>query len=101
MCRWVFGKISIAFVLIGLLLQTAQAGDPERSGERVYQAVCQYCHETGIGPKLTGRQLPSAYIQHVARNGLRAMPAFRITEISHQELASVAKLIETSNGGVE
>jgi len=93
-------KASRQFFLLSLavFLPTAQSAETAQSGESVYQAVCHYCHDTGIGPQLKGRQLPSVYVQHVARNGLRAMPAFRLTEISHQELANLAAFIESSTG---
>ena len=103
MCRCFSVKTYRGFALlaVALFLQTSQAAEKERSGEIVYQKVCQYCHETGVGPKIRSRQLPTVYTTHVVRIGFRAMPAFRPTEISDQELERVAALIERNNGSVE
>jgi mono/diheme cytochrome c family protein len=90
-----------ALLAVTVFLQTGQAAENERSGEVVYQKVCQYCHETGIGPELRSRKLPAVYTLHVVRNGFRAMPAFRPTEISDQELERVASFIERNNGSGE
>lgn len=68
-------------------------------GVRVYDKVCRYCHETGVGPVLKGRQLPPEYVQRVVRLGNRAMPSFRATEIDDANLAEVAKLIASSTAG--
>ncbi len=65
-------------------------------GIRVYDKVCRYCHEAGVGPVIKGRQLPAEYIKRVVRFGNRAMPAFRPTEIDEAALAEVARLIASS-----
>lgn len=78
----------------------ADEGGNTNQGQQVYQQICQYCHETGIGPKITERQLPGSYTRFVVRNGLRAMPAFRTTEVSETEIAAVAAFVEgMSQGG--
>jgi len=96
-------KTKMGFVLlaVGLFAQAGQAAEKERSGEIVYQTVCQYCHEAGVGPELKSRQLPAAYTTIIVRHGFRAMPAFRPTEISDYELESVAAFIEHNKGGGE
>lgn len=94
-------KRGLALLTVGLFAQTGQAVEKEKSGEFVYQAVCQYCHETGVGPELRSRHLPAAYTTHVVRHGSRAMPAFRPTEISDQELERVAVFIERNKGTAE
>lgn len=103
MCRCISVKTYRGFALlaVAVFLQTGQAAEKERSGEVVYQKVCQYCHETGVGPEIRSRQLPTVYTTHVVRNGFRAMPAFRPTEISDQELERVAAFIERNKGSVE
>lgn len=101
MYQRIFKMTAKTLLLLSLVVYfpAGQSAEPARSGEGIYQVVCQYCHDTGIGPQLKGRQLPSVYIQHVARNGLNAMPAFRPTEISDQELTGLAAFIEISKGG--
>jgi cytochrome c5 len=78
MCRCFSMKTCRGFALLAVaaFLQTGQAAEKERSGELVYQTICQYCHETGVGPELGLRQLPAVYTTHVVRHGFRAMPAF-------------------------
>ncbi|WP_082816316.1 c-type cytochrome [Pseudomonas citronellolis] len=63
----------------------------QRSAEQVWVDTCAYCHTTQIGPELRGRQLPTAMIQTFARYGVRQMPAFRESEISDAELATLAE----------
>ncbi|MBA1200396.1 cytochrome c [Pseudomonas capeferrum] len=65
----------------------------QRSAEEVWSDTCTYCHTTGIGPELRGRQLPPAMIQAFARYGVRQMPAFSESEISDAELATLANWI--------
>lgn len=66
------------------------------NGQDVYNKVCAYCHDTGIGPLITGRQLPAEYVQTIVRIGNRAMPSFRESEISDDMLKRVAQLINSS-----
>lgn len=65
--------------------------------DQVYQKVCGHCHETGIGPRLTGRALPPAYIELMVRNGNRAMPAFRQGDIGDETLKELAQLISSGD----
>lgn len=67
-----------------------------KGGANVYEQVCGRCHETGIGPVIKGRQLPPPYIVAVARNGLRAMPAWPASFIDDHSLQQVADYISTS-----
>jgi mono/diheme cytochrome c family protein len=64
-----------------------------KDGPEVYSKVCAYCHEQGVGPVLRSRALPPVYIRTVVRNGNRAMPAFRTTEIDDESLAKLAEYI--------
>ncbi|BAL25219.1 cytochrome c [Azoarcus sp. KH32C] len=66
-----------------------------RDGAHVYEKVCRYCHEAGVGPVIRGRNLPVEYVQRVVRFGNRAMPAFRPSEIDDASLADVARLISS------
>ena len=93
----------LALIGVAAFLQTGQAADArkERNGESVYQNVCQYCHESGVGPKLMARQLPAGYSIQIVRSGRAAMPAFRPSEISDKELERVAAFIEKSKESTE
>jgi mono/diheme cytochrome c family protein len=89
----------LALLSAAAVVQLAKADDIPRSAEEVYRVVCHYCHDTGIGPEIKGRQLPAAYVSYLVRNGQGAMPAFRPTEISDTELERVAATIERGKGG--
>ena len=67
-----------------------------RPAEQIYLETCSYCHDHGIAPVITGRQLPLTQLTTVIRNGLNAMPAFRPTDISDSELKSVATWISNT-----
>ncbi len=67
-----------------------------KDGPEVYAKVCSYCHDQQIGPVIRGRSLPPAYISAVVRNGNRAMPAFRASEIDDESLKKVAEYISTN-----
>lgn len=72
-----------------------------QSSQEVYDKVCGYCHEANVGPVITGRNLMPEYIQAIVRNGNRAMPAFRESEINDAELAGVVKLVSTSTSSLK
>ena len=73
--------------------QAASTASGWRSGKEVYDDVCGHCHETGVGPMIRGRQLPAAVVTVFARNGSRAMPAFRASEIDDAALAQLADFV--------
>ena len=79
-------------MLLALPFASAQAqGEAEISkGQQFYEKVCAKCHETGIGPVLIGRGLPEAVFKLIPRSGLRAMPAFRVSDIDDATLQSLA-----------
>ena len=64
-----------------------------RDGAQVYANVCGHCHESGVGPAILGRQLPTILVTTVVRRGSRAMPAFRPSEIDDEALARVADFV--------
>jgi hypothetical protein len=72
------------------------ATSTQRPPEKVYAVTCGYCHGANVGPVIRGRNLPAAYVVTMTRNGRGAMPAFRPTEITHAELASLSRWIEAS-----
>ncbi|HET7062009.1 MAG TPA: cytochrome c [Nitrosospira sp.] len=88
----------------GIAAQNVSAAEQEppgqgfawKDGAQVYAGICVYCHESGVGPPIRNRDLPSAYIRTVVRNGNRAMPAFRPSEIDDESLAKLADFISGS-----
>lgn len=67
------------------------------SGVQAYQQVCAYCHDGGlVGPELRGRGLPPELFIAMARNGLRAMPAFQATFIDDKTLREVGEYLSKS-----
>ncbi|MGH8762893.1 MAG: c-type cytochrome [Nitrosospira sp.] len=72
---------------------TESPGFVWKDGAEIYAKVCGYCHESNVGPVIRGRDLPPAYIHSVVRNGNRAMPSFRSSEIDDESLAKLAEYI--------
>jgi mono/diheme cytochrome c family protein len=76
-----------------------QAGDQGfawKDGAEVYTKICALCHETRTGPAIRGRGHDPLYIQLIVRNGSRAMPAFRASEIDDQTLEKLAEYVSKS-----
>ena len=83
-------------VLAALSISTsawAQAAGQWRDGEHLYSHLCQYCHETGVGPVLWGRDLAPDYVLATVRQGKAAMPAFRFTEIDDATLLKLGRIV--------
>jgi len=87
--------IALGAVLLGNWPQAGRA-DEWKDGPDTYNRVCSYCHETGVGPKITGRHLPAAYVQAIVRNGYKAMPAFRPSEIDDRILGELAQYMSNT-----
>lgn len=86
------------------IAQAANAPPPSatpRPAERIYRQVCGYCHGHNVAPIIRGRQLDPAAIEYFVRHGNGAMPAFKPTEISNQELAALAKWVSASKADPE
>lgn len=95
-----------SFALIALLplmagLANGAVTTPARSPEQVYGQVCAHCHEARIGPVLKGRALPAEVVKHFVRYGNGAMPAWRPTDVSNEELMRLAEWIQTTPDGKE
>ena len=73
--------------------EAPQTGFAWKDGAEVYTKICALCHETTIGPVLRGRDLDPLYIRLMVRNGSRAMPAFRASEIDDASLEKLAEYI--------
>jgi mono/diheme cytochrome c family protein len=85
----------------GALAQASYEIEP-RSPQFIYDRTCGYCHGHNVGPIILGRRLPTAVTSAMVRSGVGAMPAFKPTEITNQELAALAAWIEASpNDGTE
>lgn len=84
--------------LLSALPWSAIAADPQRigPGQRYFEQVCAKCHTVEVGPELRGRGLPPEYFVAIARNGLNAMPSFRITDIDDTTLLDVGKYLSQS-----
>lgn len=68
-----------------------------KNGAEVYAKICGHCHEDGrVGPRILNRQLPPAYVRAAVRNGIRAMPPFRSSEIDDESLAKLEEYISKS-----
>ncbi len=74
----------------------AYSKDEWKSAAQIYASTCHYCHDTGVGPVLMGRQLPASYIEIRVRNGFNAMPSFKPSEIGVSDLGLLAKWISES-----
>lgn len=108
MRKTTFGAAVNGFMLVtaiaaGTMTKAAFADPPAPSGafmwkdgREVYAKVCGYCHEQGVGPAIRGRALPPVYIRTIVRNGNRAMPSFRASEIDDESLAKLAEYISTN-----
>jgi mono/diheme cytochrome c family protein len=88
--RLLAAGISSLACLLPVAAAWAGSDNSWKNGEEVYAKVCGYCHQTGIGPVIKGRELPPEYTAHVVRHGLRAMPAFPASFIDDQALQEVA-----------
>lgn len=74
----------------------AQAAGQWRDANHVYSKICGNCHEIGVGPVIKGRNLDPDYYQSVVRHGMRAMPAFRPTDVDDVMLRQVAEMLSKS-----
>ena len=92
-------SIAAAALVVGMLLGTgARAADKPPKMPYVFGMYCYMCHREGvqIGPmgifdmlSKDGNPLNEQYIRNNVRFGLRAMPAFRLSEVSPKELDDI------------
>ena len=69
---------------------------PQDPAEMVFQQTCMSCHATGVGPVITGRDLPPEAVKLFVRNGSRGMPAFTESMLDDETLDAVARLVAAS-----
>ena len=91
--------VGFALIVPSVLWGAQKLGEYQapRAPEVVYAQTCGYCHGRNVGPIILGRHLPADYIKMTARNGRNAMPAFRPTEVTNDELDGLATWISTSS----
>ena len=92
----VAGMVLAASVVLSPGTGWAQAAGQWRDANHVYAKICSNCHEIGVGPVIKGRNLDPEYYQNVVRHGLRAMPAFRPTDVDDAMLRQVAEMLSKS-----
>jgi mono/diheme cytochrome c family protein len=87
-------KLTLAALLSSLTF-AASAADSQRigPGQQFYEKTCAKCHEAGIGPVIKGRGFPPATYMVIARNGMNAMPAFRVTDIDDATLLELGEYL--------
>lgn len=84
-------KVAIGMLLCCVAFSASADGSGKwKNGKEAYDKVCAYCHDTGVGPVIRGRNAPREWVD-IVRNGVRAMPSFRRAEIDD---ATLAKLME-------
>ena len=90
-------QLALTALLSGLAFAASAAppADAQRvgPGQRYYEKTCAKCHEAGVGPVIKGRGFPAATYVVIARNGLNAMPAFRVTDIDDATLQDLAEYL--------
>ena len=93
--KWLPACLAASLFSISSVLYADAAGQ-WRDGAHVYSKICGFCHETGIGPVIKGRELPPEYVAAIVRNGFRAMPTFRQSEIDDEALAKLSSYVSTA-----
>ncbi|MBX3617254.1 c-type cytochrome [Nitrosomonas sp.] len=95
--NWVSGCIFAIFLTISNAWSAQDEKNSQgfawKDGAEIYAKICAYCHEAHVGPQIRNRELPSEYIRRVVRNGNRAMPAFRPSEVDDESLIKLADFI--------
>lgn len=100
-CLYLIRRLAAVAALVAAGQANADSSGKWQSSQEVYDKVCGYCHEANVGPVITGRNLMPEYITAIVRNGNRAMPAFRESEINDATLAGVVKLVSTSTASLK
>lgn len=84
--------VGIATAANAIEVGSEDAGERGRTwkdGAAVYNGICVYCHEQ----RLRGAGMSPAKIRSTVRQGIRAMPAFRSTEIGDAELEQLIEYL--------
>ncbi len=106
--RWTgaLGVAAVAAVALGSGLSAPVAAQATyeiepRAPEYLYERTCGYCHGHNVAPIIRGRKLPAAVTSALVRSGNGAMPAFKPTEITDQELEALAQWLATAEADPE
>lgn len=102
-------SIMVAAMLVsGMLLGSlSHASEQPPKMPYVFAMYCFMCHKEGvqIGPMgifdmqaKTGNPLHEQYIRNNVRFGLKAMPAFRLSEVSPKELDAIVNYLKAVAG---
>lgn len=97
-------RTSTALLLLSLAAPLAAQTPSAAAGKALFESRCLYCHdERGTGTVMLGhrlgqdkaligkrRDLTPAYVTAVIRNGVGSMPPYRRSEITDEELQSLA-----------
>lgn len=75
---------------------SAQVAGQWKDPNHVYAKICSNCHDIGVGPVIKGRNLDPDYYFQVVRHGMRAMPAFRPTDVDDAMLHRLAETLSKS-----
>lgn len=87
-------KLTLTALLSGLTFAASATGSQKIGpGQHFYEQTCAKCHEAGVGPIIKGRGFPPATYMIIARNGMNAMPAFRVTDIDDATLEDLANYL--------
>lgn len=97
----------LAYILTGSLLPMAALA--QESGEQVFRRHCSACHAPGMNHPGTIQltltrgaengvleqrsNLAADYVRTIVRQGLNAMPAFKPTHVSDEDLEAVARYL--------
>ncbi len=85
--------LAVLLVIAESAFRSANAEPAQRPPEEIYATVCGYCHGRNVGPIILGRNLPPEAIELFVRTGQGAMPAFKPTEITDEELTALARWV--------
>lgn len=101
--RMLVAGAAVSLCLGGVALASDHDDDTAapRPPEQVYAETCGYCHGVNVGPVIRGRNLSPALTKAFVRMGPNAMPAFRPTEITDEELDALALWLQQSEADPE
>lgn len=81
----------------GVVSNQQQSAGHWKNSEEIFLKVCANCHDTGgrVGPNIKGRGFPKDYVFQTVRAGRNAMPSFRPSDMSNQELHALGDWLNT------
>jgi len=79
--------------------QASQGAGQWASPLQLYTKVCAHCHESGVGPVIKGINPDPAHYVRTVREGRKAMPPFRTTDIDDAMLQRLAETLARAPKG--